>query len=300
MSAEASYVTVLPLQKGSIRIRPDGWVNVLDIQQLADNDRAWAKFLAQHNGAEVTAQIANQLDIPIKDMIQSEYEPERMIWVQFDLALVFAATVNPSLYADMAITYRRVKMGDVTVAATIIEQQTDSTALGWLLEYIETQIYTKLWKGSIHDHGGHTWIYGTCENTFYKSVSGKDSKELKSKTGVTNARHALSEGHLALHRFLQTQHVRRMDETDSNGNEDIKHEAVVVASKGEKIAVDFDLHNENLIRDYFKDLKKLTRSLRKKLPQTQVRQAGQQTQTDKYPPLDDPWWDTCAPSPYIQ
>jgi hypothetical protein len=295
MSAHEVDITVLPLQKGPVRMRADGWVNVLDIQSLADNDKAWMLFLSQHNGAEVSAKIAHQLGIPVADMIQLEDGPERAIWVQLDLALVFASTVNPSLYADMAITYRRVKMGDVTVAATIIEQQTDSTALSWLMEYLETQIYTKVWKGSIHEHGGRTWIYGVCENAFYKSVSGKNSKELKAKARVTNARHALSEGHLALHRFLQTQHVRRMDDAHANGNEEIKSEADTVAEKGKNIAQDFDMHKEELIRNYFADLKTIKQSLTKRLPQPQPIQAKQLTQSVTYPPADDPWWDTCAP-----
>lgn len=295
MSTHGVDITVLPLQKGPVRMRADGWVNVSDIQILADNDRAWVLFLSQHNGAEVAAKIAQHLGIPVADMIQVEDEPERAIWVQLDLALVFASTVNPSLYADMAITYRRVKMGDVTVAATIIEQQTDSTALSWLLEYIETQIYTKLWKGSIHDHGGHGWIYGACENTLYKSVSGKDSKELKAKAGVRNARHALSEGHLALHRFLQTQHVRRMNDAHVDGNDEIKSEADTVAVKGKAIAQDFDLHKDELIRNYFAELKAVKQSLTKRLSQPRITQAKQGTQSFSYPPADDSWWDTCAP-----
>lgn len=238
---------------GTFHLREDGYINVLDIERIIpekeQRDKSWAKFWAQAYGT--LASLARRYGIPTADMVQSEYTGDgaHFIWAQPDLALDFASYINPDLRADILITYRRVLSGDMTLAAEIADRSPEDEQQRWLRARQELKGHTRLRNLAIKQHQGEGRIYGYCADELNKATTGRTRREIRALTHVRDTRDALDTSHLALQLLGENEQIKAMDCTEAQGNTAIKEAVDPVHGEIRDIALRFNLHNDNLLRN---------------------------------------------------
>jgi hypothetical protein len=149
---------------------------VLDLEGLVPTkeqwEKSWVRFFAQAYGT--LASLAHRNGIAPDAMIELEdtVDGEHFIWVQYDLALDYAAYISPDLRANILITYRRALSGDITLAEEILERSSDNEQQRWLQARRKLQQHTPIRNSAIKKHQGHGWICPYCTDELNKATTG--------------------------------------------------------------------------------------------------------------------------------
>jgi hypothetical protein len=243
----------LVLRQGTIRIREDGYINVLDLQVMVPSknewEKSWAKFWAQAH--EITASLARRHRIPVTEIVQAEYTPDaqHFIWVHMDLALEYASFIDPDLRADILITYRQVRTGEFSPGGEAVELSDAEKAQKWRRARQELQKHTPIRNLAIKNHNGHGSIYGYCADELNKATTGHSGEEIKAIAHVKETRDALDTSHLALQLLGESEQIRAMDSEKSWGNVAIRQAVDPVHRDIRGIAIHFKLHDDTRLRD---------------------------------------------------
>jgi hypothetical protein len=259
------------LDQGTVRVREDGYINVLDLEGLVPTkeqwEKSWVRFFAQAYGT--LASLAHRNGIAPDAMIELEdaVDGEHFIWVQYDLALDYAAYISPDLRADILITYRRVLSGDTTLAAEIFARSSDD-GQRWLQVRRQLQQHTPIRNAAIKKHQGQGGIYSYCTDELNKATTGHTSNEICVIARVPQARtrDALDTSHLALQLFGESEQIKAMDHESAQGNVAIKRAVDPVHSDIQAIALRYNLHDDSLLRDRAQVLSRSATKVRAALP----------------------------------
>jgi hypothetical protein len=257
----------LVLAQGIVRVREDGHINILDLEQLIPKEEEWEKswvdFFARAH--ETLASLAHRNGLPIEAMIESEDTPngEHLIWVQQDLALDFASYISPDLRADILITYRRALSGDATLAAEILERSSGSEEQKWIETRQRLQQHTLERNAEIKKRKGKGWIYPYCADELNKATTGHTSNEIGTIAHVpaSRTRDALDTSHLALQLLGESEQIKEMTRREAQGNIAIRKAVDPVHVEIKKIAVHFNLHDDRLLYDRARFLQSNVRQL---------------------------------------
>ncbi len=253
MSQEPTSSQIIPLKltHGTIRGRADGYINVLDLERfIPENqewEKSWVRFFAQAYGT--LASLAHRNKIPVDEMIQIEdtLEGEHFIWVQYDLALDYAAHIDPNLRADILITYRRARMGDISLAEEITDRSPEGELQRWLRARHELRRHTRIRNLAIQQHDGKGWIYSYCSDELNKATTGHTRKEIRTIAHIRDTRDALDTSHLALQLFGENEQIKAMDRDNAQGNVAIQQSVDPVHDDIKDIALRYNLHDRSLI-----------------------------------------------------
>jgi hypothetical protein len=252
-TATDSRIFLLPLNQRAIHTREDGYINVCDLERYipvaSRHQKSWVKFLAE--SYHTLGTLARRNGIPSGEMIQAETtaDGERFIWAQFDFALSFAAYIDPELHADMVITYRRVRTGEIFSEDEPSGQGHGGALQQWLRARQKLRQHTPIRNLAIKKHQGQGWIYRYCADGLNQATTGHTGKEICSITHVKDTRDALDTSHLALQLLGESEQIKAMDTKQAQGNAEIQRAVDPVHRSIEDIAIHFNLHDDRLLYD---------------------------------------------------
>jgi len=122
-------------------------------------------------------------------------------WVHPIMAIHLAQYLSPEFANFVAEIFKRYLEADPTLAANIIDRQTDPDALKWLDKRIQGKLARFRFTDVLKMHGISTgWQYAKCTDEINKPILGKTAKEMKTELGLEKSdllRDSLSHTQLA-------------------------------------------------------------------------------------------------------
>ena len=109
----------------------DGLLSLTTIFKLAGSPKNlepsnWRRFPSV---IELCEQIASELNVCPTQLFHTTKGRGGGTWAHWKLALFYASSLDPALHSDILETYRRVKSGDLSVAAETVKRNYDPNAL---------------------------------------------------------------------------------------------------------------------------------------------------------------------------
>lgn len=142
-------------------------------------------------------------------------------WAHWQIGLAYAQYLNPELHRQVNEIYARYKTGDPSLAAEIIDNQTDAKSAEWLASRAIGKVTRLEFTGCLRDHNVRGNGYARCTNAIYEPVLGGTAKELKAQKGLptkANLRDNIETDDLVAVMFSEVVAKRRITTKDAQGN----------------------------------------------------------------------------------
>lgn len=242
----------------SCQVHSDGdMVSITDIWQLAQaqglgdgklDPRRWGQkpypkksgssgrvSVSGGPGWEFIESLAKSLNVNASDIYQTKRgRYTGGTWAHWQIALAYAKYLDHSLHREVNEIYARYKSGDPTLAAEVIDKQTDVKDVEWIAERAEGKKIRLEFTDCLRTHdvkGQHG--YATCTNAIYQPLFGKTAKELREAWGLPAG--ATPRDHMNLHDLIFTKCAEALsteciEANDSRGNKACASECQYVAA----------------------------------------------------------------------
>lgn len=142
-------------------------------------------------------------------------------WVHPIMAIHLAQYLSPEFANFVAEIFKRYLEADPTLAANIIDRQTDPDALKWLDKRIQGKLARFRFTDVLKSHGiDKGWQYAKCTDEINKPILGKTAKEMKTELGLENSdllRDNLSHTQLAALSLAESLATDKIKDENRNG-----------------------------------------------------------------------------------
>lgn len=119
--------------------------------------------------------------------------------------------------------------GDITVAAEIIDRQTDPAATAWVIRRAHHKHSSIILNSALARHGASKRGYSYVHDTLNVAVTGMTARQLQAMRGKAATKDNFSEQELAVHAMMQFATVNAMTENASVGDADCVRDVQAVA-----------------------------------------------------------------------
>lgn len=124
----------------------------------------------------------------------------------------------------------RYLQGDATLAAEIIDQQTDPEQARWLIRRAQHKHSSILLNGALARHFASKRGYRFVHDTLNVAVTGMTARQLQAMRGKPVTKDNFNEQELAVHTLMQYATVNHMDDTSAVGDVDCVRSVQAVTS----------------------------------------------------------------------